>query len=320
MNKKNNWKKIMALACLTVFTAVTLFACGGSSDAPNEDASDDNSAPKSQGKLVIGCKAMGEQYILQEILAILVDEYTDLEVVKLEGIAGGSSNIQVAMENKDIDLYPEYTGTGWLTVLKNEPIDDADALFAQLNAQYNEAYDMSWIGLYGFNNSYALAVRKDTAEQYNLKTISDLAKISDQVVFGANFDYYEREDGYSALCEAYGLTFKDTAEVDMGLKYQALAEKQCDVVNAYTTDSQIKSYDLVILEDDRSFFFSDYYCSTIVRNEVLAQYPELKEVLMKMDGLITNEEMISMNYQMNDQHISERDIATEFLKNKGLIQ
>ena len=299
-------KKKLLILLLCCLTAIGLVACGGNQ--------------KAEGEVIhLGAKAMSEQMILQEILAQLIEEKTDLTVEKIEPIAGGTSNIQIAMENGEIDLYPEYTGTGWLTVLKNEETQDADYMFTELNKQYNEKYNMSWVGLYGFENTYTLAVRQETAEKYNLTKISDLAAVADQLVFGANFDYFEREDGYNKVCATYDLHFKDTAEVDMGLKYQTLVEKKCDVLNAYTTDSQIAEFNLVTLADDKKLF-TDYRCSTVVRNEALEAHPELKEVLMLMDGLISNEEMTQMNYELNTNHRLESEIASEFLKAKGMIE
>ena len=301
---KHITRKLLTLAVLCCFAVFALAGCGS-----------DN---KESETIRIGAKSMTEQMILQEILAQLIEAKTDLTVERIEPIAGGTSNIQISMENGEIDLYPEYTGTGWLTVLKHEETQDADYMFAELNKQYNEKYDMSWVGLYGFENTYTLAVRAETAAQYGLTKISDLAAVSDELVFGANFDYFEREDGYAKICAVYGLQFKDTAEVDMGLKYQTLVEKNCDVLNAYTTDSQIAEFGLVTLADDKKLF-TDYRCSTVVRNEVLKAHPELQDVLMLMEGLISNEEMTQMNYELNTNHRLESEIAAEFLKAKGMI-
>ena len=301
---KHITRKLLTLAVLCCFAVFALAGCGS-----------DN---KESETIRIGAKSMTEQMILQEILAQLIEAKTDLTVERIEPIAGGTSNIQISMENGEIDLYPEYTGTGWLTVLKHEETQDADYMFAELNKQYNEKYDMSWVGLYGFENTYTLAVRAETAAQYGLTKISDLSAVSDQLVFGANFDYFEREDGYAKVCAVYDLHFKDTAEVDMGLKYQTLVEKNCDVLNAYTTDSQIAEFGLVTLADDKKLF-TDYRCSTVVRNEVLKAHPELQDVLMLMEGLISNEEMTQMNYELNTNHRLESEIATEFLKVKGMI-
>lgn len=301
---KHITRKLLTLVVLCCFAVFALAGCGS-----------DN---KESETIRIGAKSMTEQMILQEILAQLIEDKTDLTVERIEPIAGGTSNIQISMENGEIDLYPEYTGTGWLTVLKHEETQDADYMFAELNRQYNEKYDMSWVGLYGFENTYTLAVRAETAAQYGLTKISDLAAVSDELVFGANFDYFEREDGYAKVCAVYDLQFKDTAEVDMGLKYQTLVEKNCDVLNAYTTDSQIAEFGLVTLADDKKLF-TDYRCSTVVRNEVLKAHPELQDVLMLMEGLISNEEMTQMNYELNTNHRLESEIAAEFLKAKGMI-
>ena len=301
---KHITRKLLTLAVLCCFTVFALAGCGS-----------DN---KESETIRIGAKSMTEQMILQEILAQLIEAKTDLTVERIEPIAGGTSNIQISMENGEMDLYPEYTGTGWLTVLKHEETQDADYMFAELNKQYNEKYNMSWVGLYGFENTYTLAVRAETAAQYGLTKISDLAAVSDELVFGANFDYFEREDGYAKVCAVYDLQFKDTAEVDMGLKYQTLVEKNCDVLNAYTTDSQIAEFGLVTLADDKKLF-TDYRCSTVVRNEVLKAHPELQDVLMLMEGLISNEEMTQMNYELNTNHRLESEIAAEFLKAKGMI-
>lgn len=308
---KTNCKKLLSLLLLCCFTLVALAGCGGATNEKTDDAT--NAAP-----IKIGCKPIPEQMILQEILAQLIEAKTAYTVERMEATAGGTSNIQIAMENGEMDLYPEYTGTGWLMVLKNEETKDTEGILEELNKQYNEKFDMSWVSLYGFENTYTLALRPETVEQYKLKTISDLSAVSDQLVFGANFDYFEREDGYNALCAAYNLNFKDTAEVDQGLKYQTLAEKNCDVINAYTTDSQIADYGLKTLEDDQQFF-TDYRCSTVVRNEVLKAHPELKETLELMEGLISNEEMVQMNYELNTNHRLESEIAAEFLKSKGMI-
>ncbi|MBO5139969.1 MAG: glycine/betaine ABC transporter substrate-binding protein [Peptococcaceae bacterium] len=301
---KHITRKLLTLTVLCCFAVFALAGCGS-----------DN---KESETIRIGAKSMTEQMILQEILAQLIEAKTDLTVERIEPIAGGTSNIQISMENGEMDLYPEYTGTGWLTVLKHEETQDADYMFAELNKQYNEKYDMSWVGLYGFENTYTLAVRAETAAQYGLTKISDLAAVSDELVFGANFDYFEREDGYAKVCAVYDLQFKDTAEVDMGLKYQTLVEKNCDVLNAYTTDSQIAEFGLVTLADDKKLF-TDYRCSTVVRNEVLKAHPELQDVLMLMEGLISNEEMTQMNYELNTNHRLESEIAAEFLKAKGMI-
>lgn len=266
----------------------------------------------------IATKPMTEQYVLGEMLDILIEQDTDLNVEITQGVGGGTSNIQPAIENGEFDLYPEYTGTGWNMVLKKEGLYTED-MFSSLQKEYNDDYDMSWIGMYGFNNTYGLVVRKEIADKYNLKTYSDLKAVSDQLTFGAEYDFFEREDGYDALCAEYGFHFKKTMDMDIGLKYQAINQGKIDVMNIFTTDGQLSTSDVVVLVDDKQFYPS-YMCGNIVRNEVMEQHPELEAVLQKLSGTITDSDMARMNYEVETLGREPRAVAKEFLAGKGLIK
>ena len=265
----------------------------------------------------IATKPMTEQYVLGEMLDILIEQDTDLNVEITQGVGGGTSNIQPAMENGEFDLYPEYTGTGWNMVLKKEGLYTED-MFSSLQEEYNDDYDMSWIGMYGFNNTYGLVVRKEIADKYNLKTYSDLKAVSDQLTFGAEYDFFEREDGYAALCAEYGFHFKKTMDMDIGLKYQAINQGKIDVMNIFTTDGQLSTSDVVVLVDDKQFYPS-YMCGNIVRNEVMEQHPELEAILQTLSGTITDSDMARMNYEVETLGREPRAVAKEFLTGKGLI-
>lgn len=208
---------------------------------------------QSKDTIHIATKPMTEQYVLGEMLDLLIEQDTDLDVELTQGVGGGTSNIQPAMESGEFDLYPEYTGTAWNMVLKEEGLYTED-LFDTMQQAYNDDYDMQWIGMYGFNNTYGLVVRREIAEQYDLHTYSDLSAAADQLVFGAEYDFFEREDGYDALCETYGLNFKETMDLDIGLKYQAINQGQIDVMVIFTTDGQLSASDVVVLEDDKQFY------------------------------------------------------------------
>lgn len=266
----------------------------------------------------IATKPMTEQYVLGEMLDILIEQDTDLNVEITQGVGGGTSNIQPAMENGEFDLYPEYTGTGWNMVLKKEGLYTED-MFSSLQKEYNDDYDMSWIGMYGFNNTYGLVVRKEIADKYNLKTYSDLKAVSDQLTFGAEYDFFEREDGYDALCAEYGFHFKKTMDMDIGLKYQAINQGKIDVMNIFTTDGQLSTSDVVVLVDDKQFYPS-YMCGNIVRNEVMEQHPELEAVLQTLSGTITDSDMARMNYEVETLGREPRAVAKEFLAGKGLFK
>ena len=268
----------------------------------------------------IATKPMTEQYILGEMLRLIIEDKTDYEAEITKGIGGGTSNIQPAMEKGEFDLYPEYTSSGWVMVLGHEADEvDDEEMFEKLKEEYEENYDMTWVGLYGFNNTFAVAVRSDVAEEYGLETTSDLAEVSDQLVFGGNPDYVEREDGFGLLEETYGLNFKDVKDIDIGLKYQAMESGDIDVTNGFTTDALLSRDDVKVLEDDKHLQVN-YFCSTVVRNEALEEYPGLEDALMEMDGILTDQEMAELNYQVEVDGKDEADVAEEFLISKGILE
>ena len=317
-----------AAAAIGTGILVSLTACSGQSPQVQESSQTeaqevaDNTAAASQAEkdpIEIATKPMTEQYILGEMLKILIEDSTDYTVNVTQGIGGGTSNIHPAMEAGEFDLYPEYTSSGYVMVLDHSASGVSDEeIWETLQKEYHEKYGMAWVGLYGFNNTFAVAVRSDVAQQYNLKTTSDLAAVSGELVFGGNPDYIEREDGFGLLCETYGLEFKDVMDIDIGLKYQAMANGEIDVTNGFTTDAQLGSGDVVALEDDLKLQ-ANYYCSTVVREDTLEEYPGLEEALMKMDGILTDTEMAELNYKLEIEGLDEHQIALDFLTEKGLI-
>ncbi len=273
--------------------------------------------PKKENTINIATKPMTEQQILGEMLKYVVEDKTDLNVKITHGIGGGTSNIQPAMESGEFDIYPEYTGTGWNAVLKQEGLYKEDN-FDILQKEYNDKFDMQWLGMYGFNNTFGIAVDKDIAEKYNIETYSDLGPYTPELVFGAEYDFFEREDGYNALVEFYGYKFKDSMDVDIGLKYKTIAEGQIDVMNVSTTDGQISTSNIKVLEDDKSFYPS-YLCGNVVRNEVLKENPELKDVLLSMEGIIDDSNMAELNYLVEIKGEDPKVVAKKYLEEKGLL-
>lgn len=273
---------------------------------------------RQKGTIRIATKPMTEQYILGEMLNILIEQNTDLNVELTQGVGGGTSNIQPAIETGEFDLYPEYTGTGWNMVLKHDGLYTED-LFEELEQEYSERFQTKWVGMYGFNNTYGLVVRREIAEKYNLKSYSDLKAIAENLTFGAEYDFFEREDGYDALCETYELNFGKTMDMDIGLKYQAIHQEQIDVMVIFTTDGQLSASDVVILEDDRHFYPS-YICGNVIRAEALEKYPELESVFENLDGLITDSDMAAMNYAVETENKEPKDAAEDFLRSHNLLQ
>ncbi|HBE9528967.1 TPA: ABC transporter permease subunit [Clostridioides difficile] len=301
--KKKNRKKVFAILgslilIVTIFTSYLL-------------------NPSKTQTIHIATKPMTEQYILGEMLDILIEKNTGLNVEITQGVGGGTSNIQPAMENGEFDIYPEYTGTGWNMVLKKNELY-TESMFNKLQSEYKTKLKMQWAGMYGFSNNYALAVRKEVADKYNLKNISDLKDVSSKLTFGAEYDFYEREDGYTPLCNTYGLNFKDTVDLDIGLKYQAINEGKIDVMPIFTTDGQYSVSDVVVLKDDKNFYPS-YQCGNVVRSEVLEENPELSKVFKMVGDILTDKEMAKMNYDVENNNLEPREVAREFLNKKGLL-
>lgn len=301
-------KRLLA-AVLILALALALTACTG------------GKTESDPGPVRIATKPMTEQYILGEMLGLLIEQagYT-VEITK--GVGGGTNNIHPAMKSGEFDLYPEYTSSGWVLVLNHqaEGVDDGE-MFAQLKQEYQEQFNMTWVGMYGFNNTYTIAVRGDVAAEYGLENTSDLAAVAGELTFGGNPDYIERQDGFGALCQTYGLDFGNVVDIDIGLKYQALSNGDIDVTNAFTTDAQLANPDtkLVTLADDKHLQVN-YFCSTVVRQDALEKFPGLEEVLMQMDGLLSDQEMASLNYKVEVEGLDELDVARDFLMQKGLLE
>lgn len=305
-------KRILAMAAASCL-ALSLTACGGDNDTPSGGEGSD--LPPIQ----IATKPMTEQYILGEMLKQVIEDKTGYTCEVTEGIAGGTNNIMPAMESGEFDLYPEYTSSGYVMVLGHDAVGvDDEAMWEQLLQEYHDNYQMTWIGQYGFNNTFCLVVRGDVAEEYGLVTSSDLTAVSDQLVFGGNPDYIERADGYNMLCDTYGYHFKDTVGIDIGVKYAALDNGDIDVTNGFTTDAQLSAQDVVVLEDDKHLQVN-YFCSTVVREDTLEEYPGLEDALMLMDGLLTDEDMSRLNYLVEVEGQDEADVAHDFLVEKGIL-
>ena len=266
----------------------------------------------------IATKPMTEGYILGQMLTELIEQDTDLKVNMTTGVGGGTSNIHPAIVKGEFDLYPEYTGTSWEAVLKKEGSYD-ESKFDELQKEYKEKYNLEYVNLYGFNNTYGLAVNKDIAEKYNLKTYSDLATVSNNLIFGAEYDFFEREDGYKELQKVYNVDFKKKIDMDIGLKYQAMKDKKIDVMVIFTTDGQLAISDVVVLEDDKKMYPS-YRAGTVVRSEILSKYPELKAVLEKLNNILDDKTMADLNYQVESEGKKPEDVAREYLQEKGLLE
>lgn len=316
---KKTWKKWVALG-MTFGMMAGISGCGSSKNASSESTTEAAKKQEAAAPIKIATKPMTEQFILGEMLKLVIEDTTDYSVELTKGIGGGTNNIMPAMESGDFDLYPEYTSSGYIMVLKHDSdgISDED-MWKQLQKEYKDKYDMSWIGQYGFNNTYALIIREEAAKKYNLTKTSQLADVSDELVFGGNSDYIERKDGFHLLCDTYGLKFKDVKDIDIGLKYEALKKGDIDVSNGFTTDAQLSNDNVRVLEDDKHLQVN-YFCSNVVRNDTLKSHPRLEEAIMKLDNSITDKEMASLNYKVEVEGKEDVQVAKDYLTEKGIIK
>ena len=300
--KKFANKKIAIALCLIVLTVSFVF---GFYQYSKNDSIEIASKPTTEG------------YILAELVGELIKNNTKLNVIMTHRVGGGTSNIHPAIVNGNFDMYPEYTGTSWQIVLKKAQPYTNDK-FDILDKEYRNKYKLTWKGMFGFNNTYSLGLRTDLAEKYDIKTFSDLAKYAENFTFGAEYDFFEREDGYKALANAYKLRFKKAVDMDNGLKYQALYDKKIDVMTVFTTDGQISDPRIIVLEDDLSFY-PKYMAGMVVREEILKKYPELNEVLQQLNGLINENTMANLNNKVEIDKKNPGNVAKNFLREKGLL-
>ena len=277
------------------------------------------SSPSSTTKpIVIGSKPFTEGVVLSELAAQLIEGNTQLKVERKFNL-GGTIVAFNALKNGDLDLYPEYTGTGLMAILKQPAVSDADKAYGIVQKEFNSQFKIKWLKPLGFNNTYAMAVPEELASQNNLKSTSDLAKIVDKLIFGAEQDFFGRADGYDGFTQAYGFKFKNVKQMEIGLKYKAIANKEVNVINAFSTDGLLITHKLRVLADDKKFF-PPYYGAFLVRMSTLEKQPQLEAVLDKLAGKITDSEMQKLNYEVDQEKKDPAAVVKAFLKAKGLVK
>lgn len=274
-------------------------------------------AKKDARKITIGSKEFTEQIILGEIMAQLIESNTDVSVTRKFGL-GGTMVCFNALTNGDIDVYPEYTGTGLTAILARQAISDPKEVFRIVSEEFEREYNLVWLSPFGFNNTYALAMREQHAEKLGIENISDLAAQGQRLRPGFTQEFLERPDGYPGLRRHYGLAFaREPKGMDPGIMYIALRERDVDLICAFATDGRIPAFNLRVLEDDKHYF-PPYYAAPLVRGETLARIPELSGVLGKLAGLIDDAKMAELNYEVDEQGRSPEAVASAFLQEAGL--
>lgn len=268
--------------------------------------------------VVIGGKKFSEQSILGEMYATLIEENTNLKVERRFWL-GGTQVVHQAILRGDIDMYPEYTGTAYQVILKEHELKDPGEVYEAVKSAYAGKFHLEWLKPVGFNNTYALTMRREEARRLGVGTISQLAAKSSRLSAGMDPEFLERPDGWPGLQKTYDLQFGSRPrQLDPGIVYRAVASGDVDVVDTYSTDGRIPAFGLLVLRDDKRFF-PPYYAAPVVRQDLIAEHPELRGVLNKLAGQINESEMQQLNHQVDQQQKRPEDVAKAFLKRKGLI-
>ncbi|UUV19037.1 ABC transporter permease subunit [Fusobacteria bacterium ZRK30] len=260
--------------------------------------------------IVVGHKSFTEQRILGEVYGKLIEKYTNYNSKVIE--LGGTQIAFGALEKGEIDLYPEYTGTAYMSIFKQKKIYDRDKTYEIVKNKFKEEYGFKYLKPLRFNNTYVFLTSEENKVKYNLKNISDIKKYNGDFQLGGSNEYIERPDGNGALNKTYGLEFKGVKGMDPGLLFTAINNKELDVIVGFGTDGRIKKYNLKIINDNKNFF-PPYNVAPILNKRVLNEYPELVEIFNKLAGKISDEQMQELNYLVDEEGYTPKEAAEKFI-------
>lgn len=271
-------------------------------------------------RIVVGSKEYIEVRIIDEIYAQMIEAHTDDLIVERKPSLGSTMIVWEALNNGELDIAPDYTGTYYATVLGMTPYPGMEKQQTYQDvAEALAVYDLNALAQLGPNNTYVFAVKPELAQKYNLKKVSDLAGISIDLTVGCSQDFFARDlDGLPGVSREYGLKFKNTLTFGAAPMYIALENDEVDVIVTFATDGLLKKYDLVFLEDDKHFF-PPYVIFGIYNQRIRDEFPEVVEILNRLELAITDAEMQAMNYDGAQNGREPYEIAREFLIEKELI-
>ena len=296
-------KKVVSLLLAAALLAAALTGCGA----------DENT-------VTVASKQFTESILLGEMYAQLIEAKTDLKVERKLNL-GGTSVCMPAMQNGEIDVYFEYSGTAYNEILDQElqPGMTADEILEAARTGLDEQEGITMFDPLGLNNTFAVAMKTERMEALGVSSISDLAAVSDQLTFGANHVFYTRtRDGYDGLVATYGLNFREALRMDSSLLYEAADAGELDVIIVYATDALLQKYDMTCLTDDQALF-PPYHGAPVCRNEVLEAHPELRDVLNTLAGAVDDVTIQELNYQVDVEQRAVEDVAKEFLTEHGYL-
>jgi osmoprotectant transport system permease protein len=273
-------------------------------------------APPSDRPVIVASKPFGESYLLAEMFAQLL-EARGLRVDRRPGL-GATDLAFSALQSGAIDVYPEYTGTGLLAILHETPQGTAGDAYRRVSIEFRQRFGIRWLAPLGFENGYAISVRRSTADSLHLESLSDLARHAAQLRAGLTADFIGRADGLVGLQRAYDLHFHQVSPLGPAIKYQALAAGQVDVIDGYSTDGLIARYDLTVLRDDRHFF-PPYEAAPLVGARLVATNPRAIAALEELGGQIDVARMRALNERVEVHGEPVASVARDALAQLGLV-
>src|SRR5437868_5680481 len=254
--------------------------------------------PARENRVIIGSKNFTEQLILGELIAQQIESHTNL-VVERRFYLAGTFICQQAILGGRIDVYPEYTGTALTAILKEKPTADREEVYNRVKNEYEARFYLEIARPLGFNDTFAIEIRGENARRLNLKTISEAAAYTPQWRPGFGYEFMERPDGYKGLVATYGLRFAAPPRImDLGLLDRALIDKQVDLIAGNTTDGLIPVFDFFVLQDDRNYF-APYEAVAVIRQATFGRHPEVGEILGRLAGKISDQDMQTLNYEVD---------------------
>jgi osmoprotectant transport system substrate-binding protein len=268
-------------------------------------------------RIVVGCKNFTEQIILGELIAQQIENKTHLPVERRFYLGGTYIAHQGILAGR-IDIYPEYTGTALTAVLKEAARSNPKAVYDRVKSEYERRFHLTLGPAFGFDDTFAIEIRGDDARCLRLQTLSQSAQYTPQWRAGFGYEFMERPDGYKGLVATYGLRFAAPPRImDLGLLTRALKEHQVDLIAGNMTDGLIPALDLFVLADDKHYF-PPYEAVPVIREQTLAEHPEILPALNALDGKISDEEMRSLNYEVDSKKRDVKEVVREFLRRKDL--
>lgn len=269
--------------------------------------------------ITLAGKLGSEPSIITNMYKILIEDETDNTVDVKDGM-GKTSFLFNALKSDDIDGYLEFTGTVLGELTKEDLKSKKEtAVYQQAKQSLEKKYDMTMLEPMKYNNTYALAVKKDFAKENNIKTIGDLQKVEDKLKPGFTMEFNDRPDGYKAVSKAYGLDLSNIKKMEPKLRYTAVEKGDINLIDAYSTDAELKQYDMVVLKDDKHVF-PPYQGAPMFKEKFLKEHPEIKKPLNKLKGKISDEEMQEMNYKVTVKNEDPYKVAKHYLEQEGLVK